>query len=764
MAWLFLAAATPSACAFSMLGPGEEWQDTTIGYEKFVYVTLPASGWIIHGDDFAWHPHNLGEESRWNTPVLYYSFDQSFLDYFGASGVAAVDAAMAVFNNLPRVSDANLNDFPLEESRINYTAQALHLFDLKSTAMELVIERLGLIDPENWTWCIRNRILPPSLSCPQFDFLVVQRNFDPVTWQPSRYVNGTLFTYEIQQICEPYDFGDAVEFLVDPNAEASARYSALATPKLALPDETFYGWFHTGLTRDDMGGLRYLYATNNMNIEAAGTNTITFITDTNATQLLYTSNLTLLASQALTNNPAALQALYPNLSIASTKNIFTNIYVTNLTALFTNYPFDPLGTPPHLEFVTNLTLTVQNWYHHTFNNVFKFQWVTNQQYPNGVWTTVPLSDIVLHTNLSLITVLTTTVTNPPYTPVGSPLITNTTTRTYLTNQVVGNYFIAPTNACGVSVLYLQATVTNYNTNILVSATNTPAGFTNTQSFEQVVIDSWVQDVFVVNPVICATNSVALRQGIEKITFIRRDFDSLLGQFFSPVTNNYSLTAVTNYNLYPPSTNFIRQQVQRVVTQPDILFTASDLAGGFPAMPTVVRSTPAFDLTGQQPTLAGPGVIREQVTFTFNKVGPMYVNGTYPLFVDEAGALLHFAWASYDATTNAPIIYPNGTSIADLENQVLIQVSPPYLPDATITMPYSVQLQTSAATPNWQTPVTWSLAPGSPPLPPGFNPISSGGLISGTPSQVGFFNFIIQATDAAGRTVQQSYVINVAPYP
>ena len=58
---------------------------------------------------------------------------------------AAMDAAVAVFNNLSNVSSfsADLHEFPIEENRLNYTASALHLFDLKSTVMELLIERLA---------------------------------------------------------------------------------------------------------------------------------------------------------------------------------------------------------------------------------------------------------------------------------------------------------------------------------------------------------------------------------------------------------------------------------------------------------------------------------------------------------------------------------------------------------------------------------------------------------------------------------------------
>ena len=370
---------------------------------------------------------------------------------------------------------------------------------------------------------------------------MIQRNFDPVTLAPSRYVNGNLFTYVIDQSCSP-DFGDADEFVVDPTG---MYLSAVASPKISYPRTPYYGYFHTSLTRDDVGGLRYLYRASNKNVEAAGAGTLTYVTDTTQTNLLYTSNLTTLASQALTTNAAALQALYPDLSIASTTAIYTNIWVTNITAYFTNRPFDPIGTPPRLTFATNRTLTVQTWYHHTFNNVVEFQFI------NNVWTTVPLPDIVHHTGYAWITVQTTAVTNAPWTPIGSGLATNFTTITYLTNQVVGAYFIVPTNLCGVSITALQATLDTYTTNVVLSATNISGSVTNnsTNNFSQVVIEYFAQKVFLANPILCLTNSVALRQGIEKVSFVRRDYDSLLGQFYYPITNYYTLTAVTNNTLF-----------------------------------------------------------------------------------------------------------------------------------------------------------------------------------------------------------------------
>jgi len=753
--WLGLAVGVQSASAFSLLGPGESWQTVNLGYERVAETRYPDNTWIHYLTDFSAHPMNLGEEYRWNEPVLYYSYDSSFLDYFGSNGVAAVDAAVAILNNLKGVStySADLSEFPLREARVNHTAAALHLFDLKSAALEMLVERLGLADPERWTWGLRSRVLLPGAACPIYDYGVIQRNFDPISLAPSRYVNGNLITYVIEQFCVP-DFGDADEFVVDPT---DIYLSAVASPKISYPRAAYYGYFHTSLTRDDVGGLRYLYATNNVNWDSMSSDSILFSTNYGGgLQLLFTSNLTTFASQALTNNAAALQALYPNLSIASTTSIYTNIYVTNLTAYFTNFPFDPIGTPQHLVVLATPTLTVQTWYHHTFNNLMTF---TNR---GSGWTAVPLSDIISNIVPALITVQTTTVTNRPYDPVGTPPRTNTTPLTYLTNQVGGEYFILPTNLCSIAIVALQATLLNFDTNVVAAATNTPAGTTNSQSFTQVVIDYFTNHVFTYYPVDCVGTNATLHQGIEKVTFIRRDFDSLLGQFFDPITNYYTLVTVTNGVLF-------RQQIQRAVARPDIVFSASDLTGAFPYIPTVARSNPIYSTNGVLPNVSGPGTIQGPMNFQFNKVGPIYLNGFFPLFIDEAGAVLDFIWGSFDGTTNSPVLYPIGTSIYNLENQVLVQISPTYLPVGSVSNAYQVQLQiVGAATNNWTAPFTWSLAAGSPGLPPGLQISTSGdltsGVISGTPTAGGFYDVVVQVADSAGRTARRSYSINLTGLP
>src|SRR5690606_21956067 len=61
--------ATAGTHAFSLLGPHEDWQTPTLGYNPF-------------GEDRG-APKNLGEEYRWNLPVITYGFDRAFMDYFG---------------------------------------------------------------------------------------------------------------------------------------------------------------------------------------------------------------------------------------------------------------------------------------------------------------------------------------------------------------------------------------------------------------------------------------------------------------------------------------------------------------------------------------------------------------------------------------------------------------------------------------------------------------------------------------------------------
>jgi hypothetical protein len=767
LVWLvLLAAGVESSFAFSLLGIREPYQVAALNY----------------GGDFSDQPHNLGEEYRWNVPFLYYTFDESFLDYFGSNGVAAVDGAMKILNDTLSTNtsawSADLSEFPLEGSQINFTAQALHLFDLKSATLEMMVEHLGLLDPERFTWTLRNRI--SAGPCPLFLYTVIKRNFDPVSLLPSSYVNGNLFTYSIIEGCPAVQVADAVEILVDPDGLNS---TAIASPKITVNNTAFYGYYHVGLTRDDVGGLRYLFNTNIVHNESAGVGTTTFITN-NFSQLLATTNFSLFAEQALTNDAPTLLALYPNLVIISSSNFFARVTNVVITPRLINSPYAPFGTPPQIGFTSNSVVSVQTFFHHTFANLFTVRPV------NGSWVTVPITDVFV-TNAVVVTAQNVLVSPfaAPFSPLGSFLLhTNISSRNFVTNTFSGEYFILPTNACDLQILSPPIlTYTNSYTNLLGSATNilTVGGGTNVTTTGTNIVESFTQNlitystnhIFVVYPIACQPTNVVLRQGMDGIKFVRRDFDSLLGRFWSPITNTYSVRAMTN-NV------FFSQTIQRVITAPDFIFSAGDLVSGPTAapliIPTVARPVPVFGTNGFTPlvggVLFGPGTFEpvQGQTFIFSKIGPLYANFG-PFFIDETTADLDYVWASYDGSTNAPIIYPNSLSLSSIENQLMIQIFPKSLPDGAAGVPYSFTYTNTASGVVYlnafsgaggQPPYSFSLAPGSAGLPPGFNALQTDGTFlggsPGTPTAGGRYDFTLRLTDAGGRFVDRPFTIFISP--
>ena len=751
--------------AFSLLGPfNEAYQVATIGYNPF--------GFDVGA------PKNLGEGYRRNTPVMFYSFDSNFLDYFGSNGVYAVNQAFAVYNDLSRVStySADLSEVPTRTSFNNAQAEALLLIDLKTITMQLIAENLGMADPVRYAWTLHDRYFPPGAPpCPQgATYTVIQRNFDAALGsslsqpKPSNFINGVFYSYEIVEVCaNSPQLAHAAPFPVDGSPLSASTLpvaSGVASQQNQFTVDPF-GLFTTGLTRDDVGGLRYLLGTNNINIESGGPNTLSFVTDQSSAQLVFPSNLTVLAAQALTNSAAVLGALYPNLLITSSTNTFVNVLVTNVTAYFTNYPWSHAGSPAQVAFATNVTFTIQQQFHHTFGNLLSIRATTNGFVSN------PLTQIPDPTNVAYVTIQTIAITNSPYAPAGVTVLeTNISYKTYYSNQVVGEYYIMPPGQCDVAILAAQLTNVTTTTNLILVATNIAAGATNLigQSFAQFRIDYFTNHYYVVFPVNCLANTTALRQGVDKLTFVKADFDSLLGTFFTPFTNEYVLNVITNGAIVP-------QRTRRTISAPDFLFTVRDFAAGPaagpPAPPYVVELTRniSFNQNNISPGsgLAGPGTIESvpgATTFTFNKVGPIFFNTgqvSTNVFIDQTAQQGFFQWGSYDGTTNAPIVYPNDVSIANLQNQILIQVSPAFLPDGVVSMPYSAQLSAVAAVSSWVPPYSWSIAPGSLGLPPGLT-IGGNGVISGTPTQSGFFDFVVRLTDSTGQTTDRNYYITVNP--
>jgi hypothetical protein len=235
------------ANAFALLGPFESWMQQTNDLRQ------PGD---IGG------PMCIGNEYRWDVPVVTYGFDPSFCNFFGTNGEAAVESAIQIINALPPASDIALTNYPFD-STMAFDANALYLFDLKSWTLSMLLEQLGLAQPTRYIFVLRqwNPLFSagplyenswPDWVIPDY---ISERNFDPQTFESAQSVNGTLYSGEI------YTEGDE-NFLVPFPVDATARsYTAVADQALSG------GEYYAGLTYDDVGGLRYLYSTNNTNYE-----------------------------------------------------------------------------------------------------------------------------------------------------------------------------------------------------------------------------------------------------------------------------------------------------------------------------------------------------------------------------------------------------------------------------------------------------------------------------------------------------------------
>ena len=88
----------------------------------------------------------------------------------------------------------------------------------------------------------------------------------------------------------------------------------------------------------------------------------------------------------------------------------------------------------------------------------------------------------------------------------------------------------------------------------------------------------------------------------------------------------------------------------------------------------------------------------------------------------------------------------------------LQITTYGLPSGQVGVFYSTQLQASGGRPLY----TWSLTPGSGPVPPGL--ALSGDTISGTPTTYGNFSFFIRVTDSASSRADRSFSISISPAP
>lgn len=634
---------THSASAFALLGPRDTWQINALGYDP------QGDNGDIGG------PKNLGEEWRWNVPVITYAFDESFINYFGTNGIKAVNEAMFLFNremgNFEALTNPALLRKPTRTRRVHETARALGLFDVKSQTMSFLAEQLGLASAERWTWALRSRNQPAGS---QFtNYFVVQRNFDPFSSVPTSYVNNTRYSYQIRAFPAARftsDFEAAATFPVDASSAISGSVSATVGEDFTtLPSLQLHaGEYFEALTRDDIAGLRYIYRASNANIEDTIANTFSRVVDSR--NLITTNGFDAFTffSNALVTSPNVLMTQFPGLLVnTNVTATITNIFTTNYFQ--TNFPTSGLKTNYDLGIlITNLDLYVFSEASRTnradflralpgyaaLNIISTNSYFVNELVPVITFGFPPhgfpgdgpslftnyVTNVVVNYNYTygnVVTNYSSPITdllalNVAPLPNGNPndfiLATNATS--FRTNQVSGGFFILDRTTNANLVAYSFADTngvpTVRATNIVFGATNNISLFTNTfgqiqrtdiaNVFTNVVYSAWPVTINGVDNAVL-TNSVSSAQ------FVRFNYNldiALLTNLFGanilfPFTNR--TTDFGNLIYLPPANGSNQLTVQTISFTNGVLsVTSSNLPSPVPMGTVLIIDQNQFQLT------------------------------------------------------------------------------------------------------------------------------------------------------------------------
>jgi len=647
--------------------------------------------------------NNLGEEYRWNSPVITYTYDESFLNYFGSNGVVAIEKAMGILNAIPPAStistnyppasatENNLWNYPVRPDRFHPRAYNDRILDIKSYALAELFGFMGLGNPED--------------SAFQLEFgAVTLRNWDPISYGPSKYVNGTLLSWVVLGATNAQPFPiDVTKPIITLAGTTDHR-----VPRL---DE---GKYLVAPTRDDIGGYRYLYRKDNFNVEPLPPFTYQVVTNQpNLTNpAVFSIDLRWFCKESRTNTPASFRqfvatnqwwgSVVTNLSIPPLLILKTNVawemgWTTNVTPYLTNFPWTPVGQPATLVYLTNKYRTFKPSYDYIFGNV-----ITNIH--------VPASESeVLYRSWEIV----------PKAPLWSVIGAVPTTTNYITTVMNddcphGEIIILPaTNVAGYHFTGMQFEVVNTLTNLLSDTNNLAnpggalpgqggglgAGGAAITNFVGVMEDEVWQSTnhaYLAYPIVLQTNTMLLG-GIDKIRYVRMQGDSLVTtnysanrflpdyrfpslekQTFTYIIPN-SAQAATNVTLpsFQYEVDYVTEGVRKTgtfikfFTQPDILFSAMN------APPTVTStSVPPVAVNNntinglQTLGLNGPGVIRASgnMVIGFNKIG-IHWNLDPTFFRNEENQEPGWIWGHYDGSMGEPMVFPDSQTIRDLERQI-----------------------------------------------------------------------------------------------
>ena len=174
----------------------------------------------------------------------------------------------------------------------------------------------------------------------------------------------------------------------------------------------------------------------------------------------------------------------------------------------------------------------------------------------------------------------------------------------------------------------------------------------------------------------------MRPGVDKVSFVKLGFDSILGITFQTYSISYQdRYLIPNRNGAASTSTLANRTVTRTINVPDIIITAADLGtDATTGFPIVAEFTVAWVKSAQlaytaNPNLVppsgiaggvpGPGTIDVPRRIGLSKIGP-----TYSRTFAEGDAARFFLWSTFDGTTNLPVIYPKGTSVREVESAII----------------------------------------------------------------------------------------------
>ena len=250
---------------------------------------------------------------RWNQPYFVYSFDASFVGYFGSEGMNAVHEAVNVVNDFFENEDySGMGELDLSKhgfmgnyntTWINSTAANAQIIDIKTLTLGMLVNHLGVGNPHRHMFTGVQADLNNTVN-----FRVGMRNYDPISQTPTDTINGVKYSYRL--IHNGLTIGmpagglaipgtvDFEEFTTDTTGNAWSSTAAIADAFYGntqlfwtdTPSLFNFGVYYDGnnamggqfrprhaLTYDDAGALKYLYATNNYVFETLDQNDVVLV-------------------------------------------------------------------------------------------------------------------------------------------------------------------------------------------------------------------------------------------------------------------------------------------------------------------------------------------------------------------------------------------------------------------------------------------------------------------------------------------------------